>query len=210
MRATMRSLAVAAALCLLAVGCGDDDEDTSTTGSTSAPTTTAEESSTTVEDTTTTEPAEDVEVLIVLSPDGLGFTTEDSGSVSRIDFGSDEQLTVDAVVGSLGDPTDRGPQDECPPGPADIAQFGETLSLTSMDGSFVGWTIVGSSELTTGDGIGIGTTLEELTAAHPDVEVEQTSLGLEFSAGGFFGTLDGDSDDGAIDAMWAGTTCIFR
>jgi hypothetical protein len=209
MRATTRCLAVAAASCLLAVGCGDDDA--SDPDTTSAPTTTAAPSATTVEGTTTTiEPDADVEVLIVLTPDGLGFTTEDSGSVSRIDFGSAEELTVDAIVGSLGDPTDEGPQDECPPGPADIAQFGETITVTSMDGTFVGWTITGSSELTTVDGIGLGTTLEELTAAHPDVEVEQTSLGLEFSAGGFSGTLDGESDDGAIDALWAGTTCIFR
>jgi hypothetical protein len=58
-------------------------------------------------------------------------------------------------------------------------------------------------------GIGPGSTRAELEAVY-EVEVEPTSLGIEFSAGGIGGLLDGESPDARITAMWAGVTCLFR
>ena len=203
MRGITRGLVAAAAACLLAVSCGDDDS-TSTTSTTDVPATTATTTATATTATATTT-ATDVPLLIVLTPDGVGFTTEDSGSISRIDFGSDQQLTRDAVVKALGQPIEESPQPECPPGPADISRF-DGLSLTFIDGSFVGWELPAGSTQTMIDGIGLGSTRADLS----NPTVEETSLGTEFTSGEVHGILSDDTPNGEITALWVGTICAFR
>jgi hypothetical protein len=98
------SLRLGAALAVAVLGvaaCGDDDDTATTASTTAAPETTLAET------TTTTSIVDDVQLLIMLNPDGLGFTTENSGSVSRVDFGSDQKLTRDTVVKSLGMPVEE-------------------------------------------------------------------------------------------------------
>ena len=183
---------------LVVVGCGDDGDAATSATTTAAPETTVDASTTSV--------ADDVQVLIVLNPDGLGFTTEDSGSVSRIDFGSDQQLTRDAVVKSLGEPSDEGTNQECAPGPPDFAYWDE-LQLYFENGTFAGWSIHNDSTLTTADGIGLGSTLDEYEQAYGDVTVEETSLGREFFDEAYNAGID---DNDRIDRLTTGTVCAFR
>ena len=179
----LRSLLV---VLLLAAACGgDDDAD--------------------VADATTTTAAPVVNV----EPRGL----EVSGTA--IAFGTAEDDTVAAVAAVLGEPDDVGAQDECPAGPATFARFGEldaSLLLTMQDGALVGWSIAEGSTLTSAAGIGIGSTKAELEAAYGPVEViPDSSLGIEaFIEDGVSVLLSEDAPDGAITALWAGVTCIFR
>ena len=186
---------------LLVASCGDDDE--ASTDTTTPITTTVGGSSTTVGSTTSV--ADDVELLVVLNPEGLGFTTADSGSVTRLDFGSDPALVIDAVGRSLGDPVEEGSNDECAPGPTDFARWDE-VHLFFDDSGFVGWSVNGPP-LTTGDGIGVGSTLAEFEAAYGDVTVEETSLGQEFFDGPYVGSVTADD---VLDRLDAGTICAFR
>jgi hypothetical protein len=206
MRGITRGLLGAAVLCMLVAGCGDDDDDAST-GTTAAPTTTVatDDPTTTAGDATTTSVADDVELLVILGPDGLGFTTEGSGSITRFDFGSDPALVIDAVGRSLGDTVEEGTNDECAPGPTDFARWDE-VHLFFDDTGFVGWSVNGPP-LTTGDGIGVGSTLAEFEAAYGDVTVEDTSLGREFFDGPYVGSV---TEDDILDRLDAGTICAFR
>jgi hypothetical protein len=203
-----RVAALLAVVAVLAAGCGGDDDGTATTDSTASTTTAAGDPTTTASGSTTTV-VDDVELLLVLTPDGVGFTTADSGSINRVDFGSAQELTVDLVTKSLGEPSDVTSQPECPPGPAEEARF-DGIVLTFQEGSFVGWSVGKGSTLTTVDGIGVGSTLTELRAAFADVEQVESSLGVEVLAGGYDILLSDDTDQGEVDSMLAGANCVFR
>ena len=82
-----------------------------------------------------------------------------------------------------------------------------------MQDQFVGWTVRPATEgenLTTLDGIGLGSTLTDLEANY-DVGVIESSLGAEFNASNsLFGILSANEPTGTIDYMWAGIACNFR
>ncbi len=74
------------------------------------------------------------------------------------------------------------------------------LTLNFQGGAFRGW-VVSQNGMPVGEiGLAVG-------APPPDVALDETSLGREFSAGGVFGLVD-ESDKIAL--LWAGTTCFFR
>ena len=52
--------------------------------------------------------------------------------------------------------------------------------------------------------------LAELRADLTPLEVTQTTLGTEWSAGSLSGLLEGATDDSEVTAMWAGRTCLSR
>ena len=67
-----------------------------------------------------------------------------------------------------------------------------------------------SENLTTLDGVGLGSTLAELEENY-DVGVIESSLGAEFYASNsLFGLLDANESDGIITNLWAGVVCNFR
>ena len=74
---------------------------------------------------------------------------------------------------------------------------------------FVGWTVPETSGLTTADGIGTATTLAELRAARPDVQVRQ-GLGTEWSSGELAGFLAGTRDSSQVTGLYAGDVCLAR
>jgi hypothetical protein len=188
----------------LAAACGDDDDEpagSSTTVTTEVP----GDATTTTAGGTTTTVVDDVDLLVILNPDGLGFTTAESGSINRLDFGSAEQIVVETVTKALGEPVESGLQPECGQGPRDGTRW-DGLSLLFAQGQFAGWSIseVMGSTLTTADGIGVGSSVDEL----PDAEITEGSLGREFTAGPYSGILDETED--FVDFLSAGETCVFR
>jgi hypothetical protein len=198
-------LGAALAVAVLGVaGCGDDD----TVSTDDSEQTTTVPGSTTSAAVTTTSIVDDVQLLIVLNQDGIGFTTENSGSVSRVDFGSDQKLTRDTVVKSLGTPVEELTQPQCGQGTVDVSRW-DDITLTFQDGLFVGWDVSRGSTLTTADGIGLGSTLDELESSIGAAEmVENSTLGREFTAGEYWGLLD-ETDD-VVDFLSSGVICVFR
>ncbi|MBK5223803.1 MAG: hypothetical protein JJE52_13225 [Acidimicrobiia bacterium] len=218
-----RAMLVLAMVMALVLGaCGDDDAETtvstsddvstsSTAPTTSPPdpTTTSNDTSATgsTEDPPTTLPAGDVPE-VDLAGDGLVLVGDDTVLLA---FDISEAEVLDGLVAALGEPDGAGPEEECPAGPADFARFSATgLSLTFQGGNFVGWSARPTASLETAEGIGVGSTVGELTAAYPETTIKESSLGWEFSAGGLYGVASSDTDGGVIETMWAGTTCIFR
>lgn len=183
----LRSILPAVLLVLVACGVTDDPE---------------------VAETATTTTAASEEPVLHVEPDGLLVGDE------SLPFGTDGPVVIDAVRDVLGE-GEEGEQPDCPPGPATFAHFGDPesgLLLTLQDDALVGWSIDEGSELTTADGVGIGSTRAEIDAAYGPVEVlTDSTIGIEvFIEGGISALLDADASDGAVTALWAGVNCIFR
>ena len=148
------------------------------------------------------------ERAIVLLPDGLDVTG--GGAPKRLAFGNPRAGVLADVGAVLGAPAEQGTMEECPAGPLDQARYTAGLELVFQEGAFVGWFAREGATMRTASGIGPGSTLGQLKAAHPATTVEETSLGTEFAAGELFGVVSDASNAGQVQAMFAGTNCIFR
>lgn len=145
---------------------------------------------------------------------GQGLVVSDAAGTKRpIAFGSPMSVAVDAARKAYGEPKAVTTSEECGPGPLQISAF-DGLTLASQDGKFVGWWLDASSATpppTTDAGIGLGSTRGALEKAYPALEsYADSSLGDEFTAGGFAGLSDGTGKLAKITHLWAGATCIMR
>ena len=135
------------------------------------------------------------------------------GTGRKLSFGETDAEVIAFLTRLRGDqPPRRDANAECPAGPLTFADWGDGFQLAFSEGRFAGWTAGEGAPrgFTTVAGIHVGSTLAELRAAHPDVEVREDSLGPEFSAGEIYGTLSGTGNDATVTTMWAGVNCVFR
>lgn len=154
-----------------------------------------------------TAPAADRERLVVsLDPEGLRIVAPETGSTRLLAFGAPAEQVHEAVSRTRpGDDGAQGANPECGAGALDYTQWSD-LTLWFQDDKFVGWAsnAPGPSTL---NGVGVGRTRVQLMDSGSVVDVEQTTLGTEFSMGDISGLIN---DDGVVSAMWAGTSCNFR
>jgi hypothetical protein len=139
-----------------------------------------------------------------LAPDGLT-----AGMPLR--FGMARDAVMQAVTGALGQPIEQGDNQECGAGALGFASFRGGLGLYFQGGKFAGWDLDGrdGGGFVTASGIGIGSTRKALEAAHK-ITIEDSTLGIEFAAGGMSGLLSMRDASGEITNLWAGATCIAR
>ena len=131
-----------------------------------------------------------------------------AGDGATLAFGAPAQEAVDFVAKALGGaPTERGTNEECGGGPLDFATWQDRIVLHFEEGRFAGWDARGA--LKTRGGIGVGSSRSDLEAL-PGLEVEDSTLGVEFRAGELGGILSSRAPDGKVTALWAGATCAFR
>jgi len=145
---------------------------------------------------------------VTLAPVGLALVDTATGSSRMIAFGTPQQETLDRVTAVLGPPGERADNGECPAGALHIATWPGRIAANFQDGRFVGWAAEDGSELSTASGIALGSTRAELERAYQS-NVQEGSLGWEFGAGELYGVLSGPEPNARIDALWAGTNCIF-
>jgi len=148
---------------------------------------------------------------LAVDGEGLRLFDRDTGSASPLPFG----IAADAVLGSierLRGPAQRGTPEDFGAGPVQYASWADGLSLVLQDGRFAGWGLDGRARgvVFTASGVGPGSTRAQLDDAYGDVTVSETSLGQEFSTGGFSGVLDGPGPEARITDMWAGVSCVAR
>lgn len=148
---------------------------------------------------------------VSLDQEGLRLVS-DSGSTRLVKFGVPTADAVAALSSALGNPADRSVNSECGAGPTEFVSWSNDLDALFLDGKFAGWSAGSDSggKVTTMDGIGVGSTRQQLTASFGDLKVEETTLGIEFSAGDISGILDKDGPAGKVAAIWGGTSCVFR
>ena len=149
--------------------------------------------------------------MLAVEGEGIRFFNPITSSATPISFGQ-PQSTVLAALERVRGPAGKGTNESCGAGPVQYANWPDGLSLVFQNDRFAGWSLDGraAGALSTASGIGPDSTREDLDGAYGDVEVRETTLGDEFSAGGFFGLLDGPNATSKITNMWAGVNCVAR
>lgn len=160
---------------------------------------------------TTPDAAAQQDPALVVESEGVRFFNRSSSAASPIPFGR-PQAQVIAAMERVRGPAGQGTNHDCGAGPVKYANWPDGLSLVFQGGSFAGWGLDGRARgaLATAIGIGPGSTRAEMENAYADVEVTQTTLGAEFSGGGYFGVFDGNGQAARITYMWAGVSCVAR
>lgn len=230
-RSTRRALAplVAGALCAVLTACGSTETSTtsttaapagtvaptgatsttSTTATTSAPATSttkaAGATSTTKATGATTSTTATTASSLVLEADGLG----------AVSFGDPATEVLAALSKELGEPEDDDTLSECGGG-ADRGVRWADLSVSFMGGNLVGYHYGSPSgdvthQISTIEGISAGSTVGQLKAAYPTVEVTESSLGPEWTVpDGVNGFLSSMGPAATVTGVYAGDNCFAR
>ncbi len=140
--------------------------------------------------------------------EGAGLGIPDASPPRIVSFNSPKASAIDALTKALGrPPTEIGENGECGGGGLEYAQWKDEITLWFENGRFAGWDNKG--KLKTSGGIGIGSSRTDL-AQLAGFEVEESTLGTEFRAGGLSGILSSKAPGAKVTSLWGGTTCVFR
>ncbi len=140
--------------------------------------------------------------------EGAGLRIPSASPPRTLAFDMPKAGTIEALAKILGrPPTELGANGECGGGGMEFATWEGEITAWFLDDRFAGWDNKGA--LKTIEGLGIGSSRAEL-AALPSFEVEQSTLGTEFRAGGLSGILASRAPDAKVTHLWGGATCVFR
>ncbi|MBP7704972.1 MAG: hypothetical protein KA105_06760 [Caulobacter sp.] len=199
------SLASAAALALLALTACGEQQPADAPPAEATPPASAPPPSTPV-------PAPTGKTALSLDPGGLMVVIVDTGSTRMLDFGLPKAQTLDIVTRVAGAPSPETTNSECGAGPMQFVEYPGGLTLLFQDDRFAGWSADRHSagKQSTMNGVGVGSTRSQLVAAYAGANIEETTLGQEFNAGGLSGILSGTGADAKVETLWAGASCVFR
>ncbi|HEX2763524.1 MAG TPA: hypothetical protein VHM92_06720 [Allosphingosinicella sp.] len=139
---------------------------------------------------------------VVLEGDGLQLGGR------RLAFGATQDAVVKDLAAAIGKPaTEEGNQEECGGGPLYSVGWDGKFYALFEEGKFAGWEDRGRFQTQTG--LRVGSPRQQV-ASLTGVSIEESTLGIEFSAGGFGGVLESKAPDAKVTDFWAGTTCVFR
>lgn len=152
------------------------------------------------------------EPKLAIDPDGLRWIMLPNGAARPLPFGTSKADTIAALERVRGKAA-QGTNADCGAGPVQYANWADGLTLAFQNGRFAGWSLDGRAAggITTADGIGIGTTRAELDSAiGTPLDVRETSLGTEFTAGAYNGLFDGRVANSRVTDIWTGVNCVAR
>jgi hypothetical protein len=121
-------------------------------------------------------------------------------------IGAPKALVLAAATEAGGAPKSTGPFAECGAGPMDHADWDNGLQLLFQEDKLAGWQ-TRTPDIPTDKRIRVGSTLAELQAAYPGVEIEQSTIGWTFVSGELMGLLGEDKT--AVQRINVGVTCDF-
>lgn len=153
-------------------------------------------------------PSEAASLKLVLDAEGLRLYHTVSGTSRLLAYGSAKDEVIRAVsLVRKAQPQEQGEVDECV---ANYVRWPGGLTVWFEQDRLSGWSLAADSTgLATGSGIRPGASRSEIEAVHA-VQLVESSLGVEFAAGGLSGILSSPRPDGRITSLWAGTTCLAR
>lgn len=148
-------------------------------------------------------------VVVALDGDGIRLVDPESGASRPLAFGTARDQATETLADAFGSPpVEQATNAECGAGPILHVRWPNGFVGLFQDDRFLGWD-ARARGLATADGIGIGSTRSQVEASR-EIEVEETSLGTEFRAGGLGGVFESAAADAPLVALWAGLTCLFR
>ncbi len=147
--------------------------------------------------------------VLVLRGDGLGLFEGDV-EVQALPFGTPADAVRQVLEDTLG-PTTPAELPDCLGGPRSAVLVEGFTALLDL-GVFVGWRDSGADAgLTTAEGLGVGSRLDELQSVLPDVQVGPGVAGVVWtSATGLVGELSDPGPDAAVTAIAGGQSCAPR
>ena len=149
------------------------------------------------------------EVAVNLDPEGVRLVEPESGASSLLSFGTARSQAVAVLDRGFGAaPEEQTLNAECGAGPILHVRWRNGFVGLFQEDDFLGWTVL-EPGLSTADGIGIGSPRTTVESSRT-IEVEETTLGTEFSAGDLGGLFESAAPDAPVTALWAGLTCLFR
>jgi hypothetical protein len=153
---------------------------------------------------------------ISLDGEGLRFVDKASGKASLLAFGVPRAQAETALANVAGREDDRSVNEECGAGVMEFTRY-DAMTLNFQDGKFAGWFLgnePGAGSYSTMSGIGIGTTRAKAAESVAVIDVEDSTLGEEFTIGTgdkvIGGMFAAPGDAAKIDALFAGANCFFR
>jgi hypothetical protein len=153
---------------------------------------------------------------VSLDGEGLRFVDKNSGKTSLLAFGVPRAQAETALANVAGKEDDRSTNEECGAGTMEFTRY-DAMTLNFQDGKFAGWFLgnePGAAAYSTMSGIGVGTTRAKASESVMIVDLEDSTLGEEFSIGTGDNLIGGmfaaPGDAAKIDALFAGTNCFFR
>lgn len=151
---------------------------------------------------------------ILLEGDGFMPANPGGGGTGlKLSFGTPRTTVITYMTGLHGGTAPQtDSNDECGAGPVAFARWNDDFTLAFQDDKLAGWWAgeKAPAGFSTVQDIHVGSTLAEVRAAWPGVEVRNDSIGPEFAAPGIFGILTGTTASARVTALWAGVSCIFR
>jgi len=146
--------------------------------------------------------------LPALALEGHGLRLSGVAPGTELPFGSPKAATIEALTRALGrPPTEVGANEECGGGGLEFAAWEGEITAWFEEERFAGWDSKG--KLKTPGGIGVGSSRADLAPLR-GMEVEESTLGAEFRAGGLSGILASKAPDAKVTHLWGGSTCVFR
>jgi hypothetical protein len=156
-------------------------------------------------------------VIVTVAGEGLRLVDSRSGSARPLDFGSPRAQVVQALTTLEGETPTGAVSPDCGEGLQESLRWRTGLITWFQGDEFVGWSLnqrhpgqpAPRRRVTTMGGVGLGSTRAEMEEVYVTT-IDDTSLGVEFSAGGFHGILESRRMDAVVTNLWAGMSCIFR
>jgi hypothetical protein len=140
---------------------------------------------------------------VALEADGLRLADG-----RRLAFGAAKDEVVKDLTTAIGKPpTEQSENDECGGGFLDSAGWDGKFYARFDEGKFTGWEDRGLFQ--TESGLKVGSPRAQV-AAITGVAIEESTLGMEFSAGGLGGVLASKAPDAKVTDFWGGATCVAR
>lgn len=162
-------------------------------------------------DTDLTQPPTEEELVrtqsseVLLDGAGLMVQATPGRETRTLALGAGRAETVAAVSEALGaPPREEGRMEECGAGPMDYVAWDRGLQLFFQDGALAGWHST-ADDLNTARDIHVGSSMDDLRAAYPEGEVQETSVGWAFSIGEMYGLLD--ENQSRVELIRAGVNC---
>lgn len=148
---------------------------------------------------------------VMLEREGLAVGMRGLHPGQFYQFGRPQAEIIAMATAVRGRPTGSGRNAECGEGPIDYVDFGN-LRINFRNGRFVGWDASpGDPPVRDEWGLGIGSPRNELEDENDaPLRVERSTLGIEFSSGGYGGLLSSNRPDATVTDLWAGSICAFR
>lgn len=153
---------------------------------------------------------------VSLDGEGLRFVDKAGGKTSLLAFGVPRAQAEAALANVAGKEDDRSTNEECGAGPMEFTRY-DAMTLNFQDGKFTGWFLgnePGADAYSTTSGIAVGTTRARAKESVTIVDIEDSTLGEEFSIGTgdklIGGMFAAPGDAAPIDALFAGVNCFFR